>query len=176
MVRDGSRDPWQAVEGGCLMENEMTLNDWMQALYDEHGRLTPEIVLEAARPPDSPAHGFVFGVSRDEAAERFYLDRAHRLIQTVRVHITRQEGKPKTVRAWHAVPGDDESRYVYLPLVELMQRPDKMDLARNEAIRRVRDAQRAVEDLDALITAPPAKRKTERAVKQIKRAQELLAS
>ena len=154
----------------------MTLNDWMQALYDEHGRLTPEIVLEAARPPDSPAHGFVFGIDRNEAAERFYLDRAHRLIQTVRIEVRRDEGKPKTVRAWHAVPGDDESRYVYLPLNELITRPDKLELARNEAIRRVRDAQRSVEDLDALITDRPVKRKTERAVKQIKRAQELLAS
>jgi hypothetical protein len=158
------------------MESEMTLRDWMQSLYDQYGRLTPEIVLDAARAPESPAHGFVFGMSAAEAAERFYLDRAHRLIQTVRVEVTRVEGKPKFVRAWHAVPGDDESRFTYLPLEELVQRPDKLELARNEAIRRVRDAQRSVEDLDALIMEPRSKRKASRAVKQIKAAQELLAS
>ena len=38
----------------------MTLKDWTLALYEEHGTLTPEIVKNAARPEDSPAHAYVF--------------------------------------------------------------------------------------------------------------------
>ncbi len=128
----------------------MNLRDWTLALYAQHGALTPDIVKEAARPDDSPAHGFVFNVPPAEAAEGYYLERAHRLIQLVRVvYRSVPDEPPRRIRVWHAVTGDEQAR-VYEPLDVIMQRPDKFAEALTAARRRVLEAQSAVEDLDLI--------------------------
>lgn len=149
---------------------------WLQSLYDQHGYLTPEIVREAARPEDSPGHLAVFGMGADEAAEAYYLIRAHKLIQSVRIVTVAQAKKePVTVRAYHAVPGNDERTYVYRSVEDLIQHPDQMTLARNEARRRLNDAERSVESLEALAEGP-GKKQTRRALQSIRTAQQALAA
>ncbi|MCA1572892.1 MAG: hypothetical protein LC798_21905, partial [Chloroflexi bacterium] len=79
----------------------MNLKDILEELYAEHGELTPEIVLEAARPDDAPLHAFVFDRDADDAAGAYYLERAHRLIQRCRVVMRESEdAPPRRVRAW----------------------------------------------------------------------------
>lgn len=130
----------------------MSLRDWTLALYEEHGVLTPDIVKEAARPTTSPAHGFVFNISPKEAAEEYYLERAHRLIQLVKVtYRPEPEAPPRRIRVWHAVTGDEQAR-VYEPLEVMIERPDKLAEVRAAAVRRVLEAQSAVEDLDLIAT------------------------
>jgi flavin-binding protein dodecin len=134
--------------------------------------LTPELVREAARPDDSPAHSWVFSVPVEQAAEQYYLDRAHDLIRRVRVTvIARSDGEPRRVRFFHAIPGE-EAAYVYEPLDVIRRSPDKLAAARTEAIRRLRDAERSVEDMD-IISSTVA---TTKAVKAIKRARELVSA
>lgn len=128
----------------------MNLRDWTLALYEEAGKLTPEIVKEAARPEDSPAHAFVFNVPPGEAAEQYYTERAHRLIRTVKVEFRpTPEAPARRVRVWHAVTGDDDP-LVYAPLDALIARPDKFAEAMAAARRRVLEAEAAVGDLDAI--------------------------
>lgn len=91
----------------------MSLRDHLQALYDQHGLLTPRLVVEAARPKTSPLHRAVFDRTVKDAAEAYYEHRAHQLIQSFKVTY-----RPATdtdpglrVRKWHAVKTDDGHIY-----------------------------------------------------------------
>ncbi len=152
----------------------MNLKEILEELYAEHGELTPEIVRDAARPDDSPLHAFVYDRDGNDAAEAYYLERAHRLIQRCRVIVKEsKDGPPRRVRVWWAVPS--ETGYLYEPHSVLVNVPDKAAAARQEAFRRVEQAQVAVDDLDLILigfggpTSGP-----KRASRALKRAKEAL--
>jgi hypothetical protein len=155
----------------------MTLSEILDSLYDRHGELTPEIVRDEARPEDSPLHAHVFDREVGDAAEAYYLDRAHRLIQRCRVLMTTADGsEPRRVRAYFAVPSGKQS-YTYEPQRVLISVPSKADAARLEAIRRVEQAQDSVEDLDLLLSSAGAPSPgPKRASKALKRAVKELAA
>lgn len=98
----------------------MTLRDHLEAIYDKHGELTPEIVVEEARPSDHPLHDHVFDVDVEEAAESWYRHRAHRLIQTVTVSYE-SDGEIRSVRKFHAV--QVERATVYEPVEKIAATP-----------------------------------------------------
>ena len=91
----------------------MSLRDHLQAIYDQRGYITPALVVEAARPKSSPLHAAVFDKNTKDAAEAYYLNRAHELIQSYRVTYRQAtENDPGLrVRKWHAVPTDDGHIY-----------------------------------------------------------------
>jgi hypothetical protein len=97
----------------------MSLRDQLQTIYDTHGQLTPDIVLEEARPKGHPLHNRVFDKPKAEAAEAYYRERAHELIQEVRISYANATGKRDSVRAWIAVPG--ETGVVYEPTEKIVQ-------------------------------------------------------
>lgn len=102
----------------------MNLRDELLKVRERYGRLTPETVVEAARPDDHPLHGHVFDRDVSGAADAWYRHRAHELIQSVRV-VYREpaEGEPaRSVRAFVAVPRDDRSgSYIYEPTSEIVK-------------------------------------------------------
>lgn len=65
-------------------------------LEDEHGRLTPEAVVKAARSPKSPLHQF-FEWSNVKAAEEHRLDQARTLITSVKTKYVTNHYTVKTV-------------------------------------------------------------------------------
>lgn len=157
------------------------LKAWLLALYHERGQLSPEIVRDAARPAESPAHPHVYNVQPAEAAEEYYLERAHQLIRRVQVRIvTEDDAPPRRVRFFHAIPGE-ASAYTYVTVDDLIREPDKFQAARTEALRRLREAEGALEDLDLIAetapTPPPApqQRATKRALKSVRAARTALA-
>ena len=121
----------------------MSLRDHLQAIYDEHGRLTPELVVEAARPDDHPLHGFVFDRDPDSAAEAWYRHRAHELIQRVKITYGQTGTEPKEIRAFHAVRSTaDQGGFVYEPIEHIAATP----LLRQMVLR---DAEREWKSLKA---------------------------
>lgn len=153
-----------------------TIREWMVDLRKREGKLTPEIVLEAARPPDSPAHGFVFHVGAEEAAEAYYLDRAHRLIQTVKVTVvSRPKEEPRRVRFFHAVT-DDEGERVYEPLPVIVKSVDKFNQVRTAALQRLNEAQGVLADLELVAQEAPRKATILKARTAIQEASELVQS
>lgn len=80
----------------------MSIKDHLQAIYDEHQRLTPSIVVSVAADPTHPLHErFVWDDS--EAARRYRLVQASGLIRSVSVIVERQDDKPAVrVRAFVA--------------------------------------------------------------------------
>jgi hypothetical protein len=97
------------------------LREQLQGIYDHHGKLTPELVVEVARPTDHPLHDRVFDRSPREAAETYYRNRAHELIQSVRVVYakTSDASQEQSVRAFHAVRR--EKAYSYEPVEKIAE-------------------------------------------------------
>lgn len=101
----------------------MSLRDQLQAIYDEHGKLTPDLVVQVARPKNHPLHPRVFDRAPGEAAEAWYRHRAHELITSVRVVYKQadESGPEKTVRAFHAYRAPKSTGYVYEPLEKVVE-------------------------------------------------------
>ena len=80
----------------------MSVRDQLQAIYDEHKRLTPSIVVTVAADPAHPLHErFVWDDS--EAARRYRLVQASGLIRSVSVVVEREDDRPPVrVRAFVA--------------------------------------------------------------------------
>lgn len=80
----------------------MSAQETLQALYDEHGTLTPALVVEVAADPEHELHArFVWDDT--EAARRYRLVQASGLIRSVTIHVDRGEDQePVRVRAFVA--------------------------------------------------------------------------
>lgn len=98
------------------------LREQLQSIYDQHGKLTPELLVEVARPETHPLHSRVFDRAPSEAAEAWYRHRAHELIRSVKVvyRDADETSAEKSVRAFHAVRSPGPDPYVYEPVDEVM--------------------------------------------------------
>lgn len=152
----------------------MNMRDWMMELREQEGKLTPEIVLEAARPPDSPAHQFVFHCPVEEAAEAHYLERAHQLIRLVKVKVEAPlQEEPRRVRAFHYVV-DAEGEGVYEPVEVIVRSVDKFAQVRAAALQRLNEAQDALVGLEMLAQEKTRKTAVRKATTIIQEARDLV--
>lgn len=102
----------------------MNLRDELTKVYKQNGQLTPKILVEAARPASHPLHAIVYDVSPKLAAERYYLERAHEVIQSVRItYRDPKNSKRYDVRAFHAVPSGEDRAFAYVPNEEVVSDP-----------------------------------------------------
>ena len=100
----------------------MNLRDQLQTIYDNHGTLTPAIVLTEARDTKHPLHDR-FEWDNKAAAEAYRLDQAHQLISSVKIvyrEATDTE-RERSVRAFHAVR--TEVGYTYEPAEKVVEDP-----------------------------------------------------
>jgi hypothetical protein len=120
----------------------MSVLDQLQAIYNRHKALTPQIVLTEATDPKHPLH-HRFTWDETEAAERWRLYQAQALIRSVNVVIDRGGSLPPiSVRAFVSESeirrGADEEAQdagVYLPVTEVVSN-DVMRTAWFQALRR----------------------------------------
>lgn len=110
----------------------MKLRDALALLEEEHGGLTPKMVVEAARPDDAPLHGFVFDRTIADAAESWWLQRAQDLIQSVRIRQQKEDGPDLIVRRYVSV--DTNGGPVYRDIEKIAQDP----IAKEVALRDMR--------------------------------------
>lgn len=106
----------------------MSLRDQLQAIFVEVGRLTPAVVVDAARPVEHPLH-LEFEWDDAVAGEAYRRVQAHELIRSVRIEYTAADGRKDSVRFFHSVRKEDG--YVYLPVDEIVGD----DLARTILLR-----------------------------------------
>lgn len=89
-----------------------TYDEVLRALADENGGiLTPEIVLDAARPEDAPLHTY-FEWDDSIAGERYRLRQAQGLIVKVKVTKTIQPAQTVRVRAYLPIKEDEQGEAV----------------------------------------------------------------
>jgi len=68
------------------MSASLEVRQRLQELHDARGSLTPDIVLQDARDPESPLHS-EFTWDSEEAARKWNLEEARRLIRSVKIEI-----------------------------------------------------------------------------------------
>ena len=95
----------------------MSLRDQLSEIHADHGKLTPRIVLDEASDKGHPLHAR-FEWDDTVAAEAHRLDHAHALIASVQV-IFKKGDQPRTVRAFHAIRGEDTNSFVYEPVEDV---------------------------------------------------------
>lgn len=90
----------------------MSLREQLEAIYAEHHRLDPQVVVDAARPKSHPLHGR-FEWNNAVAGEAWRRVQAHELIRSVRVvyREASDSGPEASVRAFHAVRREDGHVY-----------------------------------------------------------------
>jgi hypothetical protein len=94
------------------------LRDELLAIRSEHGRLTPEAVVQAASADDHPLHDR-FEWDDTTAARKYRLAQARQLIRVVRETYTDRQGNPADVRTFHAIPRAEGMAYE--PLGEIVR-------------------------------------------------------
>lgn len=94
------------------------LRDELLAIRSEHGRLTPEAVVQAASAEDHPLHDR-FEWDDTTAAHKYRLNQARQLIRVVRETYTDRRGNPADVRTFHAIPRAEGMAYE--PLDEIVR-------------------------------------------------------
>jgi len=124
------------------------LREQLQSIYDQHGKLTPGIVVEEARDPDHPLHARV-GWSTDEAtlAHERRLDKARELIRSVKIQYRNDQGEFKDVRAFHSFRAPEGGRK-FEPAEKVAQDPMMTKILLNEMEREWRNLRKRYEGFD----------------------------
>lgn len=118
----------------------MSVREHLQAIYDEHGALSPELVVTEARAEDHPLHSHVFDRPPGDAAEAWYRHRAHDLIQSVKITYKPSNGdEERSVRAFHCVR--TEAGHVYEPAEKIAEDPFLRAVVLRDMEREVRQLQ-----------------------------------
>ena len=154
-----------------------TVGDTLEALRTENsGALTPDIVVESARPKDSPLHN-CFEWDDSIAGEKYRKEQARRIIQCV-VTVIRDDNPnpgPQTIRAFTSVKDDKGCRYYTTTAYALSDDELKKQVFANlirdmDTLRRKYDAYKFAEVHSVFKTIDRVITKIRRPGKTIKRA------
>lgn len=129
----------------------MSLRHQLQSIYDDHGKLTAQIVLDEARAETHPLHD-QFEWDNDIAGERWRHQQARELIRSVRViykPATEQEPE-RSVRAFHAVRREDG--HVYEPAGTIAHDPVLKQIVLQDMEREWQQLKRRYNEFKEFIT------------------------
>jgi len=100
------------------------LRTQLTGIYQAHGELTPQIVVDEARPEGSPLHSR-FDWNDQIAGEKYRLVQAQQLIRAVRIeYIARGSDEKKFIRAFSSLrESSDEEVTGYAPTEQILENP-----------------------------------------------------
>lgn len=99
------------------------LRTQLTGIYQQHGELTPQIVVDEARPLDAPLHDR-FEWDDTIAGEKYRLVQASQLIRVVRQEfVSPDTGEKKFIRAFSSLheSSEDGTRQGYAPTEEILE-------------------------------------------------------
>lgn len=88
------------------------IEERLKHLYNQHGELTPELVVEDAMNPDSPLHG-EFTWDKEKAAYKYLLVEARQLIKSVKINFTIEKTTVSAV-AYTKNPSNPQNQQGYV--------------------------------------------------------------
>lgn len=88
----------------------MSIRDELQQLYNEHKRLTPELVVKAAESEHHPLHTH-FEWDDRVAGESWRRHQAQDMIQSVKIVYVDDRNVERSVRRFHSVPAEEGREY-----------------------------------------------------------------
>jgi hypothetical protein len=127
------------------------LRGQLQAVYDQHSKLTPDLVVDVARDPEHPLHGR-FEWDDSVAGEAWRRQQAHDLIRKVKVVYREadESGPEKSVRAFHAVR--QEQGHVYEPLEKVVANDFTRQLLLNDMEREWRQLHQRYREFEEFLS------------------------
>lgn len=107
----------------------MSITHHLQAIYDTHGELNEELVVEMARPKDHPLHHH-FEWNNRVAGDQWRRHQAGELIRSCKVVYRGGDDVPKHVRAFPSV-----AAHTYVPVDEVLSNPVATEVVLNQMRR-----------------------------------------
>ena len=111
--------------------------------YEEAGELTPQLVVDKARPEGAPLHDR-FEWDNEVAGEKYRLVQAQQIIRSVKISFTDQNtGEQKFIRGFHSVreAGDADSEG-YRPTEEIVEDDVALKILLRQFEREIRELKR----------------------------------
>lgn len=137
----------------------------LEVLYEEHGKVTPPIIVEDARNEERETHKLI---EWDEAAaaEKYRLEQAKYIMRNIIVvtkteEIPEEEPKIIKLRVYENVKTDEGDRY-YMPLQSAMEREDTRSWLLAQALKDLMAFRRKYGQLKELAGVMEEIEKTER--------------
>lgn len=159
-------------------ELDSTVKDGVQkvvrALISEHNKVTASMLVDAARPEDSPAHG---GFEWDDAkaAEEYRINQGRRWIRVCTVEYEGEESRLVNVPRVRldSDPEGSTGEGDYKPVAAIVHVPDEFERALSLAVAKLHAARRAVDELRGAADRAPSEDRTAM-IAQISRGLEIL--
>ena len=142
-------------DGSRLHGDADTVGRELEALHEEHGTISAELVLEAATPKKSTLHDY-FEWDNSAAAHEYRLEQARLLVRSIVVKIERDDSAPVTTRAFVQInqPLKDDTPQVsgtYMPLSVVVQDTDLRHQLVKQALHEIEVFQRKYAALEEVI-------------------------
>lgn len=121
--------------------------------YQKHGELTPQIVVDEARPETAPLHNR-FEWNDVLAGEAYRRVQAAELIRSVRITFSdNKTGERRSVRGFHSLrQAGDSDRGGYAPTEEILQDDLATKLLLRELKREIADLRKKYGHLEEFVT------------------------
>lgn len=113
-------------------------------IHEQHGNITPGIVLSEATDPSAPLHP-CFDWNDASAADKYRIQQARHLIRAV--HVVTDEGEDAGCMFVNVTSADDQAAG-YRLVAEVVEEPSELARAMAGLVQKLRGAQRAIEDLE----------------------------
>lgn len=125
----------------------------LDRLAEDHGHLTPELVVDAARPAESPLHD-LFEWDDSVAGERWRREQARHLIIQCRVTVQTSDDQRVSVRRYTALPINEDPRqpHHYVPTEDALRTDRDLVIAQAKTeLDRLRRKYEALVDFDEVL-------------------------
>lgn len=146
---------------GCRLTKKMAdpqiVGDTLEILQSTNGgRLTPRVVVDSARPIDSPLHP-IFEWDDLRAAELHREDQARHVLSSIRIVQPRDDPKqaPRSIHAYVSLEEDidGEAQRAYVPMLRVFNDADLLKQAIERAAAELRSFEDRYAEFDAIARA-----------------------
>lgn len=120
----------------------------LERIQSKRGKLTPQIVVEEAKPKGSPLHRLIYdGTTADEALAKYRLFRAGHILRSI---IVVEEGAKEVIvtRGFESVVVDGEREY--MPVATAADDPEMREQVRGRYLRMLRTAKDGLRGFDEM--------------------------
>jgi hypothetical protein len=114
-----------------------------------HGELRAPKIVDESRPDDAPLHP-AFEWDDALAGEAYRVHQARSLVRAVMLEISEPGERTFMIPEWTHVPATESSEPVYVPTIELVDRPNQFLLAVGELARKVSELEHTILTLERL--------------------------
>lgn len=127
------------------------LRDELLAVRDQHGKLTPQVVVDTARDPGHPLHSR-FEWDDSVAGEAWRRQQAHEMIRKLKLVYREadESGPEKSVRAFHAVRSSEG--HVYEPTEKVVEDPFTQRLVLADMERRWKELYQQFKEFEEFLS------------------------